>query len=154
MLIIGSNVSVDGAFLWLDEIVIAFVLLLLFFVVFFLVLLLVFFIFFLVSLGLFVVIILESIIDLGQNIGLKTVQILLGNQVLGLLRIQRLWHWHGAQLCLSSNKVRSSEGLLEVSDLLLQYAVLTLQLRVLFLQLISLRNYSLEELRLLVKLLL
>jgi len=113
-----------------------------------------FFIFFLVSLGLFVVIILESVIDLGQNICLKTVQILLRNQVLGLLRIQRLWHWHVAQLCLPSNKVRSSEGLLEVSDLLLQYAVLTLQLRVLFLQLISLRNNSLEVLRLLVKLLL
>lgn len=114
---------------------------------------LVLFHFFLVILRLLAVII-ESIIYLGQNICLKTVQILLRNHVLWLLRAQRLWHWHGAQLCLSSDKVGGGEGLLEVGDLLLEYAVLTQQMRVLFLQSISLLSDSVEKLRLLVQFLL
>lgn len=112
------------------------------------------FIFFLVILGLFVVIIIEPVIDLRQNIRLKTVQVLLRDHVLSRLRVQGLWHWHGVQLCLSPDEVRSSKGLLEVSDLLLEHTVLTQQLRVLFLQSVPLFDYSLEELRLLVKLLL
>jgi len=56
VLVVGGNVSVDGAFLRLDE-VIAVVLHLLFLVIFFLMLFLVLFIFFLVILGLLVVII-------------------------------------------------------------------------------------------------
>ena len=115
---------------------------------------LVLFIFFLVIQGLFVVIIIEPVIYLGQDIGLKTVQVLLRDHVLRLWRVQGLWHWHGGQLCLSSDKVRSSKGLLEVSDLLLEHTVLTQQLRVLFLQSVPLFGYSIQVLGLLVKLLL
>ena len=115
---------------------------------------LVLFIFFLVILGLFLVIKEESVVDLGQNIGLKTVEILLRDHVLRLLLIERLRPGHIAQLGLSSDKVRGGEGLLEVGNLLLEDAVLTQQLRVLLLQRISLLSDSLKMLRLLVKLLL
>ena len=111
------------------------------------------FIFFLVILGLFLVIKEESVIYLGQNICLKTVQILLRNHVLRLLLIEGLRPGHCVQLGLSSDKVRGGEGLLEVGDLLLEHAILTQQLRVLFLELMPLRTDSLEKQRLLLKLL-
>lgn len=123
-LIVCCDVSIDGAFLRLDEVVVILILHLLFLNVFLLMLFLVFYIFFLVILRLNVVII-ESIIDLCQNICLKPVQIRLGNHVLALLWAERLWHWHGAQVGLPSDKVRGSEGLLEVGDLLLEYGVFT-----------------------------
>lgn len=107
------------------------------------------FIFFLVILGLFVVS--KAIIDFSQNIGLKAVQIVLRDHVLRLLRVQRLWHWHSGQLCLSSDEVGGGEGLLEVGDLLLEYAVLAQELRVLFLQSVSLLSDSVEDLGLLVE---
>ena len=112
------------------------------------------FIFFLVILGLFVVIIIiEPVIDLGQNVSLKAVQILLRDHVLRLRRVEGLGHRHGVELCLPTDEVRRREGLLEVCDLLLEHAVLTQQLRVLFLQSVPLFGDSLEKQRLLLKLL-
>lgn len=90
------------------------------------VLLLELFRFFLVSLSFFVVIILESVVDLGEDVGLEAVQVLLRDHALRLSRVQGLGHRQSVQVCLSSDQVRSCEGLLEVGDLLLQDAVLAL----------------------------
>lgn len=152
-LIVSSDVTVDGAFLRLDKVVIVLILYLLFLIEFLLMLFLVFIIFFLVIQGLFVVII-ESVIDLCQNIGFEAVQICLGNRVLVLLRAERLGHWHRTHLALSSDKVGGGEGLLEVGNLLLEDTILTKQLGVLFFEFISLLSDSIEDLLLVVKLLL
>lgn len=86
-LVVSGDVTVDGAFLGLDEVVVV-VLLLILFIEFSLMLLFVLFIFFLVILCLFLVIEVESVVDLRQNVGLEAVEILLGDRVLGLLRVE------------------------------------------------------------------
>lgn len=104
VLVVRGDVTVDGAFLGLDEVVVV-VLLLILFIEFSLMLLFVLFIFFLVILCLLLVIEEESVVDLRQNIGLESVEILLGDRILGLLRVEGLGPGHVAQLRLPSNEV-------------------------------------------------
>jgi len=123
LLVVSGDVAVDGAFLGLDDVVVV-VLLSILFIEFSLMLLFILFIFFLVIQCLFLVIEQETVVDLRQNVGLESVQVVLRDHVLGLLRVKRLWPWHIVQLRLTTDKVRRGEGLLEVCHLLLEYAVL------------------------------
>ena len=68
-------------------------------------LLFVLFDFFLVSLAFRIVIILETVVDLGQDVLLEFVQVLLRNATLSLWRVQGLRHWHRVEVCLSSDEV-------------------------------------------------
>jgi len=72
---------------------------------FFHMLLFVLFDFVLVSLAFQIVIILETVVDLGQDVRLEFVQVLWRKPALSPWRVQGLRHWHRVEVCLSSDEV-------------------------------------------------